>query len=73
MSSPANRRPMGEVVAFPRPVSCKNRTITGYTEAELERAEQCVTRMMADGCTEEFAYEVAVTQLKIMRGGCRGD
>ena len=60
---------MGEVVPFPRKVEPGRE----YTEAELERARQCVGRMMADGCTEEFAYEVAVQQVKIMRAGRHGD
>ena len=61
---------MGDVIPFPRP---PERPTPEYTEAELEGAERCVTRMMADGCTEEFAYEVAVQQLRIMRGACRAD
>lgn len=61
---------MGEVVLFPRP---PERPAPEYTEAELQDARQTVNRMMADGCTEDFAYEVAVQQMKIMRGACRGD
>ena len=63
-------RPMGEVLPFPRP---PDRPKPEYTEAELEDARQTVNRMMADGCTEEFAYEVAVQKMKIMRGGRRAD
>ena len=60
---------MGDVVPCPRP---PDRPTPEYTEAELEGAQQCVNRMMADGCTEDFAYEVAVQQMRIIRGGRRG-
>ena len=60
---------MSEVIPFPRKVEPRPE----YSEAELEDVRQCVNRMMSAGCTEEFAYEVAVQQMRIIRGGRRGD
>ena len=64
------RHPLGEVVKFPRKPPRREHP---YSAAVLARVRETVERMVADGFSEDEAYEVAVIQLRIMEGSHGGN